>query len=470
MSSALTSLATGAVAGAAQQAQEKVQNVAITTALKQAPGGTLLSTIYTSFKDIIRSTTLYYQKMSPAVKAVFLALFLIVIIVVVLSIYYSGDTKTPEQQIQDVSARVNDNAAKLGQLKAGLDAVGITEGFQDCPVQVTATKEEVKLLSLQPFSIKHTGFKGVASADGTSVNTGAFDDADAVRKALQAGIRTFVLQIDYLETDQTANGYPAREEPCLLFKNAAGDLKSSNAGSIRTVCQTLVDNAFAPTLPQKDDPILVILYIVRTPFSDVENPVKYLQYLSKIAAQLEPLKTRHLSLTDKGDFTKQSNEKDLLTLPLNTFSRKIIVATNADTSAFRSQAALNVTIETMNNLDYWSNIRIYKNTTSSSLGITRIPASGVVPNFVLLSATELTTALSTTETIANTSANLKRKFSMVLPDPSTNPDTVIVDKALDQLGINIVPLDIFTFSSSQTIASSIPWKTNSWKLKPALLR
>ena len=45
---------------------------------------------------------------------------------------------------------------------------------------------------------------------------------------------------------------------------------------------------------------------------------------------------------------------------------------------------------------------------------------------------------------------------MVLPNVVSNPATTDVDKMLDQLGINVVPLDIFTFSSGQTIASSLP--------------
>jgi len=81
MSSALTSLATGAVAGAAQQAKEKAQNVAITTALKQAPGGDLLATIYNSFKDVGRKMKALYQGLSPGTKTIFLAVIIIIIIV-----------------------------------------------------------------------------------------------------------------------------------------------------------------------------------------------------------------------------------------------------------------------------------------------------------------------------------------------------------------------------------------------------
>jgi hypothetical protein len=473
MSSALTSLATGALkeagAEAAQKATEKVQNVAVTTALAQVPGGGILAKIYTSFKDIGRKLVGWYQGLSPLFQTLFIGAIILALIGIGLSIYYSGGNLT-EAQIADAATRVNDNAAKLGQLQAGLAAVGLTEGFQDCPVQVTATKEEVKLISLQPFSIKHAGFKGVPSTDGTLVQSGFFDEVDAVAAALKAGIRTFVLQIDYLETDRTADGFPAAEEPCLLVKDSAGTLLSTNAGSIRKVCQSLKDTAFSATLPQKDDPVLVILYIVRTPVSDVENPVRYLEYLSKIAAQLEPLKSHQLALTENGDFTKQENENDLLTLPFTNFSRKFIIATNADTSAFRRQEALGLTIETLNNLDFWSNIRIYKTSPTASLGITRSPPTGVTPNFILLSSGEVTTALSTPDSTSILSANLKNKFSMMLPDPLTNPDTVVVNKALDQLGINIIPLDIFTFSSGQTMASAIPWKTNTWKLKPGLLR
>ena len=468
-----TQAATQKATGLAAAATEKAQNVAITTALKQAPGGSLLATLYTSFKDIGRKIKTYYQTLSPQTKSIALALIVIVIIFIAYTIYTNQQQKSKDEQIADLSKQVNENAAKLGQLKQGLDAVGLSsslgiEGFQDCPVQVTAQKEEVKLVSLQPFSIKYAGFKGTVNSDSTAVTGGVFDEADAIQKALQAGIRTFVLHIDYLETDKTSLGFPAVNEPCLLFKDNTGELKSSNAGSIQRVCQALADHSFAATLPQKDDPVLVILYLERVPFTDVANPREYIRYLAKIGAQLSPLNTRRLGLTDKGDFTKQALEKDILTLPLNNFSRKFILATNADTTPFRSQEALNISIETANNLDIWSNMRIYKKSANANLGITSLANDS--SNFILLSESEVETAVTTVDSIKIVRDSLKTKFSMMMPRPSQNPDTDIVNKALDQVGINIIPLDIFSFSTNQTIASSTPWKTNSWKLKPALLR
>ncbi len=467
---AVVSKAQSVASSAQKEIIEKAQNAAITTALKQVPGGAALVSVYNSIKDIGRRAIAYYQTLPQEYKFIFIAVLVIAVLVTAYFIYAGNQKKTKEQIISETAKQVSDNAATLGQLKAGLDAVGITnavvEGFQDCPTQTVAKKDEIKLISLQPFSIKQAGFKGTANGD--TVTGGAFDEADAVRKSLQAGVRTFVLQIDYLETVRPAP-FPAVNEPCLLYKNAAGELISSNSGSIQRVCQTLADNAFAATLPQKDDPILIILYLVRTPVSVVANARGYIQYLSKIASQLAPLTTRHLGLTDNGDFHKQALEKDILTLPFTTFQRKFIVATNADTSAFRRQEALQVTIETQNNLDFWSNMRLYKTDANASLGLTEVHPSGS-PNFVVVSENQMTTALTTSEKTKALSDTLKGKFSMYLPSSVTNPSTTDVDKMLDQIGINVIPLDIFSFSTNATLASSLPWKTNTWKLKPGLLR
>ncbi len=462
----MASIVQSAVAGAVGNAKEKAQNVVITTTLKQAPGGELLASTYTAFKDIGRKIKDFYTTLSPTYKTVLLAGILLFILFIAMTIYFSTQKKTPEQQIQETAQRVNENAAILGQIKQGLDVVGITEGFQDCPAQMTATKEEITLMSLQPFSIKQAGFKGQIDSNG-NVTSGVFDEADAIQNSLKSGIRTFVLQIDYLETDKDPKDFAVKGEPCLLYKNPAGELISTNSGSIQKVCQALADNAFAATLPQKDDPVLVILYLVRTPETSISKPVEYIQYLAKIAAQLAPLAPRHLGLTDKGDFHKQALEKDILTLPFNNFQRKFIVATNVDTTPFRKQDALKVTIETANNLDYWTNIRLYKLNNDENLGVTETTTN---PNFVLVSNTTLTNALNNAEQTKSLSNSLKGKLSIMLPSPDKNPDTDIVNKALDQVGINIIPLDIFSFSSAQTIASSTPWKTNSWKLKPGLLR
>lgn len=471
---AVASKAQSVAASAQKEVIEKAQNAAITTALKQVPGGVALVGVYNSIKNMGRRAIAYYQSLPTEYKFIFIAVLVIAVAGTAYGIYASNQKKSKEQIITETAQKVNDNAATLGQMKAGLDAVGLTqafgiEGFQDCPAKPVAKKDEIKLLSLQPFSIKQAGFKGTPSTDGSSVAGGAFDEADAVRKSLQAGMRSFVLQIDYLETDKTNLGYPAINEPCLLYKNAAGELISSNAGMIRKVCQALADNAFSATLPQKDDPVLVLLHIVRTPVSVVANPRGYIQYLSKIASQLSPLTSRHLGLTDNGDFHRQALEKDILTLPFTTFQRKFIIATNVDTSVFRRQEALQVTIETQNNLDFWSNIRIYKTDANASLGATEVYPSGT-PNFVLLSDSQITTALRTSEQTKALSDTLRGKFSMYLPPSTANPSTTDVDKMLDQIGINIIPLDIFTFSTNATLASSLPWKTNSWKLKPGLLR
>ena len=463
--------ATATATSTATAAAEKAQNAVITTTLKQAPGGALLASTYTAFKDIGRKIKTFYTNLSPTKKMIFFACIILVIVGIVLTIYFSTEKKTPEQQIQATAQRVNDNAATLGQVKQGLDVLGLSstlgiEGFQDCPPQQIAKKEEITLLSVQPFSIKQAGFKGEIDANG-NVTSGVFDEEDAVKNALRAGIRTFVLQIDYLETLKDASLWAGVKEPCLLYKNSAGDLISTNSGSIQKVCQALADNAFVSTLPQKDDPVLVILYIMRTPESVVSKPVEYTQFLAKIAAQLAPLSSRHLGLTDRGDFHKQALEKDILTLPLATFQRKFIVACNADTTPFRRQEVLQVSIETANNLDYWTNLRIYKSDTSQVPGITEAKGDA---NFVVVSSGTITDSLETTEKIKALSDSLKGKVSMILPSPDKNPDTDVVDKVLDQVGINIVPLDIFSFSTAVTNASSVPWKTNSWKLKPGLLR
>ncbi len=466
--SAVQAKASSAASSAAVAAQEKVQNAVVTTALSKAPGGSILVTLYNSFKDILRKMKAYYLTLTSQTKIIFIAVLLLLIAGIVLAVYYSGQKKSPEVLIQESRKQVDDTAATLGQVKQGLNVLGITEGFQDCPAQMTTPKEEIKLLNLQPFSLKQAGFIG-SSGGGAELSTGAFD-ATSVQRALQAGIRTFVLQIDSLTTDRTADGFPAVGEPCLLVKNETGDLISTNAGSIQAVCQQLADHAFSQTLPQKDDPVLVILYINRTPADIVTNTREYIQFLSKIARQLAPLAPRHLRLTDRGDFTKQQLEEDLLTLPFTTFQKKFIIATNADTSPFRKAEELALTIDTQLNLDFWSNIRIYKSSAAASLGITNVAPANVTPRFLLFSNTQITDAVTTTEKIKTLSDSIKGKLSMMLPVSTRNPDTEVRDKALDQIGLNIIPLDIFSYSTEFSQAISMPWKTNSWKLKPALLR
>jgi hypothetical protein len=131
---------------------------------------------------------------------------------------------------------------------------------------------------------------------------------------------------------------------------------------------------------------------------------------------------------------------------------------------------LKVSILSAQNLDLWSNFRIYKIEESGNLGATRLAPEGTTPHFIMISKDKLDKETENTDKIKKFSDSIKGKFTIFLPQPDRNPDTTVVDKALDQVGINVIPLDIFSFTTPTVLTAQRPWKTTSWKLKPALLR
>jgi hypothetical protein len=97
------------------------------------------------------------------------------------------------------------------------------------------------------------------------------------------------------------------------------------------------------------DPVLVIIYLRRIPRGRTQKDI----FFKALAASLDPLSTFHLGTTEQGNFHNCRSEKNLFTSEITNFQKKFIVMCNYNTNLLTN------TPNPKDNLDFWTNARIY---------------------------------------------------------------------------------------------------------------
>ena len=389
------------------------------------------------------------------------AFIIILFIFLMLYAFLSGSKSTPQNVSNIVTTQgaiAEDTAATLGQTVKGTpdtSQVKLKEKFANA---TGTTDNDLKLINIQPLTVKQTGFLG-------PVDSGVFSEIAGVQNTLKSGVRTFVLQIDYqTDPNKTEPLFPPANEPCLLYRDDTGVLTSLNAGSIKKVSDALATHAFANTLPAKDDPIILILYALRTP-DPVTAPKDYLAYCSKIAKQLGALAPFHLGLTTNGDYHRQALQGQLFTTNFKQFEKKVIILSNMDTSLFRKGIQ---SYAPADDLDYWVHAQLYKLNDSDKLGVTSVASANTKTRAIVVPIESLT-GLSPDSQKTWATKN-KDYFSVVIPSAESNPSVSLANVLLGSMGVNVLPLDLFSFDVKEISALFEIWKKNTWNMRPVALR
>jgi hypothetical protein len=297
----------------------------------------------------------------------------------------------------------------------------VKEGF----VVSKVSGDDYTLLNVQPLTIKQAGFLG-------PIQAGVFDDS-ATANSLRAGFRSFIFQIDFMETQK--DGFSKPDMPTLIYRGDDGSLLSKNSADINAVAQAMANIAFRPEVPNYTEPVIIYLHILRAP-NPINSADEYQTFLSRIASSLNPLAPYHLGMTPLGTFNRQKQESILVNSPLKTFKGQVILLCNADTSIFRKAK-----VNPADDLDFWVNLRVYLNS-NETLGITQMPPSGITPFAVVTKMSSLL-ALSEQQATAFASAS-KTKLVIALPSQMENPPVDKLDTLLHKFGVNMVPLDIYS--------------------------
>lgn len=444
-------------AAVAAQAARDARDLYVQSIVLKWPGGDIIFKLYKALisvydtlgATILAGTAAAYTFLPSKYRRP-LTRILIVLIILMLAgfLFYYLVPESANPNVSAIKSSLEVAGSSFGQIKTGLTKFGmISEAFQD-------KGNEPRLLDLQPFAVKQAGY----------AKQGLFVEEEAITNALRAGVRSFVLQIDYHEDPK--RGYLG--QPCLVLRSQNDVLTSVYPGSIEKVCKALADHAFTDPIVGKEDPVVLFLYVKRTPYSAIDNPKQYLLFLSKIATELRPLMKNHLGTTSFGNFLRQGGEEDILKLPLKTFEGKFLILTNAETTLFRTADKVGVTVDPPDDLDYWSNMQVFKNS-GEGLGITQV-SSDRTANAVLFSRPELEDALSSTEKNDMFVKKTKGAFTIYVPDNEKNPEKGSIEMILTKLGINLLPLDLFSESVETMRPITEFWAKSIWLQKPFVLQ
>ena len=336
---------------------------------------------------------------------------------------------------------------------------GSSEGFETAPLGYTCAPLDTIFVNSQPLSIKDTGFLG-------PYPKGVFNEETATGYALKAGFRCLTLQIDYMETKKDLINFEAPGEPTLLLRDATGAVMGGNSGSIDKVIKAIADKGFSPEVPNSLYPIILYLHIVRAP-SQITDANGYLSFLSKIAKALSPLASYHLGLNPLGNFTRQQLADNILTMTLKSLQGQIVILSNADTSMFRNKTITENKYPSAIDLDFWVNMRVTLDTEADANGITQLGDTATKPA-VLVSLSRVI-ALTPLQKEAFAGKG-KRRFVIAMGPRAENPSPDDIDTALNTLGINMLPVDIFTPSDKSVLLIANEYSDMTYKPKKQALQ
>ncbi len=315
------------------------------------------------------------------------------------------------------------------------------------------------LINFQPLTVIYPGFIG-------PLQNGVFSENEGVKTVLRMGARCFVLPIDYHNTDTMPASFPPANKPCLMYRDEGGTVRSLNGGLIRPVAQSIADVAWSDLVTQKNDPFILILYFVNTPEPGTRE---YLNFLSQVAIDLEPLSPYLLGQTPEGVYNRQAKQNDLFYVNTSQLERKLLILCNADTSGFRtSQRDFNRTFLPKEDLDYWVHMRVFKQNADTSLGVTSMPERSVIPRSIV-DTTAYYISLPTDNANKRNAVNAnKEKFMITLSSGAPNPTGATATMILDTYGAQCLPLLLVDYSvETQNLLRK--WKY-AWKAKPKEIR
>lgn len=311
------------------------------------------------------------------------------------------------------------------------------------------------LVNFAPFTVYNPGYLG-------PTENGVYKEEEGVSTALKAGARCFVLPIDYHDNNGLPKpAFPSAGEPCLLYRDSGGTIRSLNAGSIQKVAQTLANLAFNDVIPSNRDPLVVILYFVKTPQA---NSREYLRYCSSVARQLNPLIPTMLGQAPEGVYNRQARQDDLLYTPLTNIERKTILMCNIDTSIFRNPKSVGLQpVAPTQDLDFMVHLRLYAQT-DTSIGATERASQNQFPRGFLETFSYYTTIpekrrKDTTET---------NRIRWITTIPTQTPTVEQVKTATDSLGVQAVSLPLYALTAENQPLLSL-WK-EGWRTKPLPIR
>jgi hypothetical protein len=318
------------------------------------------------------------------------------------------------------------------------------------------------LVNFYALACRYTGYIG-------PMDEGYFDPDLAVQLAVNAGCRTFILEIDYLDE---CKGESTKYFPRLVVRDAQNKLRikynsnlpicnSALHSNIQEVCEKINYYAFASSAQNASDPVIIVLYFLRQPPGSYKSKT-VLDYYSNVAKALSPFQNRLLkNELDGGTYYRQSQEGRLLINNIKDYNGKVLIFSNANTIGFRESQLYSPTED----LDFMTNLRLMY--TQTKLGVTE---SGSAAPFGILQTAEDYMAIPSDRTEEVADATKLRWTVALSQDPSKSVNETIYNKITSTFGIHSIPIQLFDTTNNQFMFTDKTFKTYSFIPKPEALR
>jgi hypothetical protein len=376
--------------------------------------------------------------------------FLLVLILIILYLYYRTKNDTPV-----LPSGYNTTLAAQQTLISGAYASNYDK--KKAIVNDKKKLEEMKYTCLNNFyalGCRYTGYIG-------PIEDGYFDPVASVQMAVNAGCRVFVLDIDYIDKQCETGNYIPR----IVVRDAKGRMMiqyndqyelNNPKGEIRQVCDAINQYAFQASCGNRDDPVIIVLYFLRTPSDDIQSNT-VLRYYSAVAKSLEVFNNRLLSNEPTGGvFHRQKQEGILLNGSIKNYQGKVLIFSNAVTTGFRNTK---LRFPTNEDLDFLVNLRLSYN--QSKMGGTE----NDLTTFGVLQSTDDFMNIPPSDE-RKTVATTREKWTICL---SSNPSLPVTEKTFkfitDKYGIQCIPANLFDIEASRFLFTDKWFDINGFKPK-----
>jgi hypothetical protein len=405
----------------------------------------VLESIKVVFTNIFTAISDAYAMYFP--KEMGMLLMILAVLATFIGIFVYIRTRPTATATEETQLRLFDAAYKsLGQGRKGLAdllALPVTQ----------ASKNNWVLLNFAPLTAMNAGYVG-------PMPNGTFTPA-AIRMSLELGVRCFVFPIDfYTGSSKDPSLFAAPEEPCLLYRDQQGVIRSENSGSIADMMKVLDQTAFSSSLASGKDPLIVILDFKNTP-DPVAAPAKYLAFLSSVSQQIQVLRRTYLARAGDTIFSNLTNPNLLFTQGIQSFSGKTLIFTNVNTDVFTKA---NVSID--KNLRSMINAQIF---TTSGDTIPGHSVTTAAPKGTQIAVGKQTATYFLTtppEHLAEAQLKTNNVYTVADTDSTATTDRTTL---LSTYGVQMIPFNPFS-SVDETTAVLKAWGVYSWILKPPPLQ
>lgn len=278
-------------------------------------------------KEFLNSLWVTFTNPEPsatAAKVLMTVLILVTVIIIVVVIVNSVRTNS------GTNPRVTDQniALAIAQRREALDKLPQLDGQNSffAGLLPSIPTAERYLVNLCPLTASLGGYTG-------PLENGVFDSEYYLRKALRAGIRSFILPIStYYDDTKQPPRWPYSGSPSIVYRAENGKIFSLNGLSVKKFCENVLIYK-TENNRQIEEPILITLNEVEGYVPDkIRAEKEYVQLMSKLAKELEPLNpVRLTTLGPYGSAVGGQREMEILTqVPITDLRNKVLLFTTFD--------------------------------------------------------------------------------------------------------------------------------------------